>query len=107
MRLAAGAAYSLLTSTQSNYEVVGPSNSLDASGGAVSFVGISPVYPMVFEKNQLQLFSEVAYVRDLGSRFSISAGGQFHYYPFNLLESSSLRQHMFTLGAKVAARYNF
>jgi hypothetical protein len=67
----------------------------------------SQPHSFAFEKNQVQLFTEVAYVREFGSHFSISAGGQLHYYPMNLLQDNSVKQHMMWVGLKGGVQYSF
>jgi hypothetical protein len=55
----------------------------------------------------MQLQAEASYVRDIGARFSLVAGGQIHYYPFNLFSSQEITQHMLWLGLKAGVQFSF
>lgn len=109
LRIAGGAAYSRLLQVKSEMESPAESLNQDASVISGSFGGLSTggIPQVVFRKNQLQLFSEIAYVRELGPHFAFSAGGQIHYYPSNLFEGNELSHHMLWLGLKTGVQYSF
>jgi hypothetical protein len=109
LRLLGGIAYSRLLSAKSQPESGNSPGTYDtAFSGNGGTVNVAPQpQSFAFEKNQVQVFTEVAYVRDLGSHFSISAGGQLHYYPMNLLQENSVKQHMMWVGLKGGVSYSF
>jgi hypothetical protein len=109
LRIAGGVAYSRLLHVKSEMESPAESLNQDASVISGSFGGLSTgsIPQVVFRKNQLQLFSEIAYVRELGPHFGFSAGGQLHYYPSNLFEGNELFHHMLWLGLKAGVQYSF
>lgn len=101
LRILAGAAYSRLIA-DANSQSITP-KAYDAffdsiPMGVAALNGTTPDF--AYRKNQLQLFSEVAYQRDLTAQLSFTAGMQFHYYPMNLLDSEELSQHMMWVGLK-------
>jgi hypothetical protein len=105
LRLAGGVAYSRLLEAKSEMQPPSSAEVFD-NMTAGSFAGGS-VSPDAFSRNQLQLQVEASYVRDIGARFSLVAGGQIHYYPFNLFSSQEITQHMLWLGLKAGVQFSF
>jgi len=107
-RILGGAAYSLLINFQSQIESGAFPFTFDvvSTGAGTNFMNPNSSSPAL-SKNQFQLLAEAAYVRDLGAHFHVSAGAQFHYYPFNLFEDNSIHQRLLWLGAKFGLQYSF
>jgi hypothetical protein len=100
LRILAGIGYSrLLANKISTLQTSDAPFDTNFSAGANPNNVASNPFP-TYQKNQLHLFSEIAYQRDLTSRLSFSAGMQLHYYPLNLLTSNELSQHMMWVGLK-------
>jgi len=102
LRILAGVGFSrLLADANSNaitpLKFTESFDSVTVSNTVAAFATIPVFY---YQKNQVQLFSEISYQRDLTSRLSFTAGMQLHYYPMNLLNSSELSQHLMWVGLK-------
>jgi hypothetical protein len=105
LRLSGGVAYSRLLEAKSEMQPPSSAEVFDnMTAGGFAGGGISPE---AFSRNQLQLQAEASYVRDIGARLSLVAGGQIHYYPFNLFSGQVITQHMLWLGLKAGVQFSF
>lgn len=102
VRVVSGIGYSRLVSNKNSRSVapVEFDSAFNTTTGGNTSAGFPPTPFIPYRKNQLQLFSEIAYQRDLTSRLSLAGGIQLHYYPMNLFSSNESSQRMMWFGLK-------